>query len=376
MNIFCEDTLLYAEPFLSDLGQLHFFSGATVTPSDIQTADALLVRSTTNVDEALLSQCQQLKFVGTGTAGTNHIDKAYLAERGIEPVHAGGCNAVAVVEYVLASIFALAAKRGGDLFQQKVGIVGVGHIGSLLDKRLTQMGIDTVLCDPPLQDKGDPRSFTSLEAVLDCDWITLHVPLVTSGPYVTTNMFSEEVLAQLRDNQVLINACRGEVVDNEALLKLKKAGKQFGLVMDVWANEPHILFDLVPYTDIATAHIAGHTLEGKGRGTEMLYQQLCQQFDLPLQHRLENFLPEIKNNQLSLVDSGARMPMLHNLVASVYDVESDSQHFRGIVQSAQEFQAYRKKYAVRREFSSYSVKGGADSHASILAGLGFSNNVN
>lgn len=376
MNIFCEDTLLYAESFFADLGECQFFSGATVTANDIRNADALLVRSTTQVNESLLSQCQSLKFVGTGTAGTNHIDGSYLLSRGIQPLNAGGCNAVAVAEYVLASIFALALKRQVDVFQQKVGIVGVGHIGSLLHERLSQLGIETVLCDPPLQEQGDPRKFSSFDDILKCDWITLHVPLVTSGPHVTTNMFSEEVLTSLSDDQVLINACRGEVVDNNALLALKKAGRKFGTVMDVWANEPNILFELIPYVDIATAHIAGHTLEGKGRGTEILYQQLCKQFDLPLQHSLEHFLPEIKNNQLSLSDSGARMPLLHNLVASVYDIESDSQHFRGIVQSAQEFQAYRKKYAVRREFSSYSVKEDATIDASVLAGLGFSINVN
>ncbi|MCY7296563.1 4-phosphoerythronate dehydrogenase [Alteromonas sp. a30] len=376
MKIFCEDTLLYAKSFFSDVGECYFFSGATVSPEFIKEADILLVRSTTKVNESLLSQCQHLKFVGTGTAGTNHIDNTYLASRGLKAINAGGCNAAAVVEYVLCSMLNLACKRQVNLFEQKVGIVGVGNIGSLLNTRLNSMGIQTELYDPPLQNAGDSREFSSFEEILKCDWITLHVPLVMEGDYPTNNMFSEEVLAQLADHQVLINACRGEVVDNQGLLNLKRGGRQFGLVIDVWNNEPDILFDLVEHTDIATAHIAGHTLEGKGKGTEILYQAVCQQFALPMTHNLVNFLPEIDNNRLSLKGTDARMLELHQLTAQVYDVESDSQHFRGMVRNAQEFQAYRKKYAVRREFSSYIVQENAKLNASILAGLGFSLNEN
>ena len=376
MNIYCEDTLLYAESFFADLGEVRFFSGASVTPNTLQDADILLVRSTTKVDAELLSKCTHLQFVGTGTAGTNHIDLHTLAEKGLTAVNAAGCNATAVAEYVLCSMLKVANKRKVDLLQQRVGIVGAGHIGSLLQQRLTNMGVETLLYDPPLQAQGDTRTFCQFEDILKCDWITLHVPLVTQGDYPTDNLFSHEILASLKDNQVLINACRGEVVDNHALLALKKAGRQFGLVIDVWDNEPDILFELVAHTDIATAHIAGHTLEGKGRGTEMLYQQVCQQLGIPILHKLSDFLPRIQNNRLSLPRSDARMQQLHHLTAQVYDIESDSQHFKSMIRHAQEFQAYRKKYAVRREFSSYSVQENALNDTRILTGLGFSLNVN
>lgn len=354
---------------------MHFFSGSTVTSDALFNADALVVRSTTQVTEALLDSSTKLGFVGTGTAGTNHIDLDYLNSRNI-PVHnAGGSNAIAVVEYVLCAMLFMSAKKDIDLLSQKVGIVGVGHIGSLLDKRLQAMGIETCLYDPPLQeigrDQGISHRWSEFEDIMQCDWITLHVPLIKEGSHPTWHMFDEAQLSRLSEQQCLINACRGEVVDNQALLTLKKQGHQFGLVLDVWEQEPDILFELVEYADIATGHIAGHTLEGKGRGTAMMYSALCHQLEQVPKLTLNQFLPIVNNKLLSFSTGNNQIQNLLDLVSKVYDIEYDNQHFKSSVKNADDFRRYRKIYAARREFSSFSVEANSLIDPQIIQGLGF-----
>lgn len=372
MNIFCEDSLLYAEDFFQSLGNCGFFAGATVTSDDIQGANALVVRSTTNVSSALLEQCEKLAFVGTGTAGFNHIDMQYLASRNIPAYAAAGCNSIAVVEYVLCAMLYMSVQRNKNLFQQKVGIVGVGNIGSLLNKRLQDLGIHTCLYDPPLQESGALESAATFDEILACDWISLHVPLINSGHYPTLHMFGEQELSQLSAHQCLINACRGEVVNNRALLALKRQGHEFGLIMDVWEQEPDILFELTQYADLATGHIAGHTIEGKGRGTEMMYQALCRQLGKTPNLVLSQFLPKINNKQLSFSNGNEKMLKLLELVKKVYDIENDSQCFKKTVKNSDDFRAYRKHYAGRREFSSFTVNTDSLIDSQVVHDLGFS----
>ncbi|UAA37489.1 4-phosphoerythronate dehydrogenase [Paraneptunicella aestuarii] len=371
MKIYCEDTLLYGEAFFSSLGQCQTFSASTVTAEQIQDADVLVVRSTTEVNEQLIGQCQNLKFVGTATAGSNHFDKTYLQSRGIPMYNAAGCNAVAVVEYVLCAMLYLAKKRQFDLLEQRIGIVGVGNIGGRLNERLQAMGIRTALYDPPLQASGDKREFVNFDEIMKCDLITLHVPLVKEGEHPTYHMFDAARLAQLGEKQCFINACRGEVVDNHALLDVKRQGAEFGLVIDVWENEPDILFELVDYTDLATAHIAGHTIEGKAKGTSMVYQALCQQFGIEPSLTLDEFLPAIDNADLSYFEAEFTVPDALELVSKVYDIYQDNLDFRKRVKNADEFRLFRKQYGARREFQYFKVNAGNLCNSQAIYGLGF-----
>ncbi|WP_088332275.1 4-phosphoerythronate dehydrogenase [Lacimicrobium sp. SS2-24] len=374
MKIYCEDSLLYARAFFSDWGEVCLFSGSTVEADTLRDADILLTRSTTKVNAALLSKCDKLKFVGTGTAGFNHLDTAYLQQRQIPWSAAPGCNAVAVAEYVISSLFALALKHHWDLTEKCVGIVGAGQVGSALSQKLKALGMDYRLCDPPLAEAGDPRSFVDMPDIMACDIISLHVPLVDSGPYPTRHLFDQMLLSSLEPHQVLINACRGEVVDNQALLELCHSGTHPMLVMDVWENEPAIRTGLIPYTQLATAHIAGHTLEGKARGTEILYQRLAEYLNLPRRHRLEDFLPAPQTDLLYPDSALSPQEALGRLVFSVYDIRRDDKDFRVSVTGPAEFEYIRKHYAIRREFASASVCTGNSAMTEAILGLGFSVN--
>jgi erythronate-4-phosphate dehydrogenase len=370
MNIFYEDSMPYAADFFQDLGECQVFSHKTIHAEQLREADVLLVRSTTEVNAALLKHASHLQFVGTATAGTNHVDLNHLTQRNIAFYDAGGCNAVAVAEYVISALFVMAEKLAWQLADKTVGIVGAGHVGSALQLKLAALGIAYKLCDPPLQAAGDRRAFVGMDEIMGCDVITLHVPFVKTGPHATQHLFDAQRLSQLSEQQVLINACRGEVVDNNALLALYKQGKPCHVVLDVWENEPAINLALVPLVDLATAHIAGHTIEGKARGTSMLYQALCQHFALPENKRLDDYLPQVKQ-ALTLSDAQPFWPAVRDLVWQVYDIRHDSELFKRQCSSAEQFGYIRKHYPIRREFSAMPLNTGNFAQSEAIYALGF-----
>lgn len=370
MKIYYEDSMPYAAEFFAELGECQVFSSKKIEAQQLADADVLLVRSTTKVTAELLANSPHLQFVGTATAGTDHVDQEYLQSRDIEFKSAGGCNAVAVAEYVLSTLFVMCDRFQWQLQDKTVGIVGAGFVGSALAQKLDILGIDYKLCDPPLENAGDHRDFVDIDEIMQCDFITLHVPLVTSGPYPTDKLFDRTRLSQLSNQQVLINACRGEVLDNAAALSLLKQGKSIHLVLDVWENEPEINFELIPFVALGTAHIAGHTIEGKARGTEMLYQALCKRFKLTVSKKLSDYLPEVEG-QLTTVANLDFWQNIQNLVLQVYDIGSDSKQFKDKVASAEQFRYIRKHYPIRREFSAIAVNAGNFPQSKAIYALGF-----
>lgn len=380
MKIFYDENMPFAEEFFSDFGELVPFSGRTLTAEQVQDADVLLVRSITQVNEALLAKNSRISFVGSATIGTDHVDKDYLSKRGICFHSAPGCNAISVAEYVLSALVILAERYLIDLSKLTVGIVGAGNTGTRLSEKLDALNIPYKLCDPILAKKQkqigseDTRQYVSLEEALACDVISLHVPKTMSGEHATYKLLNERNLSALTDKQVLISACRGEVIDNHALLALKQAGHGLKLVLDVWQGEPNVLQALIEHTEIATAHIAGYSLEGKARGSEMLYQALCQHVDRSKKHQLSDFLPE---PSISLVKIKHKFDqiVLNQIVKMVYDVRRDDAIFRQQL-TIQGFDSIRKNYPVRREFSALSVAFSTDAYSDVPHRLGFSKTSN
>ncbi len=378
MKIFYDENMPYAEQFFAGFGELIPFAGRELTPEKIADADVLLVRSITKVNAKLLSLNKKLSFVGTATIGIDHIDQAYLASRHITFSSAPGCNAVSVAEYVLSALVILAERYLIDLSQLTIGIVGAGNTGTQLSKKLDALSMSYQLYDPPLEQAGDTRQFASFEQILQCDVISLHVPLTRVAEFPSYHLFNESVLAKLSDKQILINVCRGEVVDNKALLLMKRQGHQLKLIWDVWEDEPNILLDLIAYTDIASAHIAGYSLEGKSAGTELLYQALCQYLDVQPSKKLSEFLPKAAIEHLELaVDFDQKL--LIQLVKLVYDVRRDDGIFREIMarqqisanNKTQSFDNIRKNYPIRREFSSLTITLSPVAKSDVPYRLGF-----
>lgn len=267
-RLVADQNMPLVEALFSHFFEVQLLPGREITAQSIEGAEVLLVRSVTPVNQSLLAG-SSVRFVGSATAGTDHVDLDYLAKNHIQFAHAPGCNAHAVVQYVLSVLCCLKPQ-----WQQcRVGIVGCGNVGGLLYRQLCALGVQCRVYDPFL-DSADIPDLCSFEQVLDCEIISVHTPLTTSGPYPTHHMFDRQTLQQIKSTSLLINAGRGGVIDNIALLSLLKQRSGLQVALDVWESEPQIDTELLDLVAIATPHIAGYSYEGKIRGTQMLFDSL------------------------------------------------------------------------------------------------------
>jgi len=370
VKILVDENMPYARDLFSRLGEVKAVPGRPIPVAELADADALMVRSVTKVNDGLL-QGTGIKFVGTATAGTDHVDEAFLQQAGIAFSAAPGCNAIAVVEYVFSSLLMLAERDGFALQDRTVGIVGVGNVGGRLQARLEAFGVRTLLCDPPRADRGDDGDFRSLdELVREADVLTFHTPLFKDGPYKTLHLADDALLSCLKPGTILINACRGPVVDNAALLQHLQAGQALSVVLDVWEPEPDLNVDLLNLVDIGTAHIAGYTLEGKARGTTQVFEAFSDFLGKRQQVALDTLLPAPEFGRITL-HGPLDQSTLKRLVHLVYDVRRDDALLRKVAGTPGEFDKLRKNYLERREWSSLYVQCDDASAAALLQKLGF-----
>ena len=370
MKILVDENMPYARELFSRTGNVVTVPGRPVPQAELDDADGLMVRSVTKVNAELLGG-KPVKFVGTATAGTDHIDEAFLQEQGIGFSAAPGCNAIAVVEYVFSALLLLAERDGFLLKDRTVGIVGVGNVGGRLQARLEALGIRTLLCDPPRADRGDEGEFLPLsELVAEADILTFHTPLFKQGEYKTLHLADEALLLALKPGTILINACRGPVVDNAALLNVLQQRHDLSVVLDVWEPEPELSLPLLDKADIATAHIAGYTLEGKARGTTQVFEAWTQFLGQPQQVELATLLPAPEFGEITL-HGELDQPTLKRLAHLVYDVRRDDAPLRKVAAIPGEFDRLRKNYLERREWSSLRVICDSEQAAVLLKQIGF-----
>ncbi|MEH4660072.1 4-phosphoerythronate dehydrogenase PdxB [Phytobacter diazotrophicus] len=370
MKILVDENMPYAGDLFRRLGEVKAVPGRPIPAAELADADALMVRSVTKVNEALLSGTP-IKFVGTATAGTDHVDEQWLQQAGIGFSAAPGCNAIAVVEYVFSSLMLLAERDGFDLRDRTVGIVGVGNVGGRLQARLEAWGVRTLLCDPPRADRGYEGDFLPLDALVrEADVLTFHTPLFKDGPYKSWHLADEEVISRLKPGAILINACRGPVVDNAALLRRLEAGQPLSVILDVWEPEPDLDVALLAKVDIGTAHIAGYTLEGKARGTTQVFEAFSDFIGKRQQVALDTLLPAPEFGRITL-HGPLDQSILKRLIHLVYDVRRDDALLRKVAGIPGEFDKLRKNYLERREWSSLYVQCDDDQAATLLQKLGF-----
>lgn len=357
MRILADENIPMLEVFERH-GQLRRVAGRSLDRSVLADAEVLLVRSVTPVDQALLAD-SQVKFVGTCTIGTDHLDLDYLAAQGIGWSSAPGCNARGVVDYVLGSLLALAERDGVDLAQRCYGVVGAGQVGERLVQVLRGLGWQVLVCDPPRQQR-EGGDYVDLATLLQrCDVISLHTPLTVEGDCPTQHLISATQLQGLTTGSWLINASRGAAVDNQALKQFLAQRSDVRAVLDVWEGEPLIDVELAQRCDIATAHIAGYSLDGKIRGTEQIYQAFCQYFALPAAAAIE--FPAQTLLGLHLAADTPVEQALRLLCRAVYDPRSDDAAFRLSLQGdpvarRAGFDQVRKNYPVRREIPDLQVQ--------------------
>ncbi len=266
-----------AVPFLEDVfdgfAEVVRIEGSKISPTDVRDADALIVRTRTKCNAALLDR-SAVKFIATATIGFDHIDLDYCRSRGIGTATAAGCNARGVLQWVAATLAALSERFGFAPHERTLGIVGVGNVGRLVREYAESWGFRVVCCDPPREER-EHLGFLPLDEVLRrADILTLHVPLDAA----TRHLMNDRTLGMMRRGAIIINASRGEVIDTDALLS-----SGFDCAIDVWEHEPYIDRRLLERALIATPHIAGYSLQGKANATAMAVGAIARHFGLPLE---------------------------------------------------------------------------------------------
>ncbi|KTT43270.1 erythronate-4-phosphate dehydrogenase [Pseudomonas oryzihabitans] len=361
MHILADENIPLLDAFFGPHATLERLPGRAFDRAAVSRADALLVRSITRVDEALLADAR-VGFVGTCTIGTDHLDLGHFARAGIRWSNAPGCNARGVVDWVLGALLALADGAGADLAQRTYGIVGAGQVGGRLAAVLQGLGWRVLVCDPPRQatEQGD---FHTLDELIErCDVLCLHTPLIREGEHRTLQLFDAARLARLRPGTWLLNACRGEVIDNSALRTHLAGGAELAVALDVWEGEPAIDAELARLCQVATPHIAGHSLEGKWRGTAQIYEAFCAWAGITPRLTLAELLPA---QQLERLVFGRETPealAFKRACRAVYDPRDDDAALRATLAlpplaRAQAFDALRKGYPMRREIPGLVLEG-------------------
>ena len=361
MHILADENIPLLDAFFAPHATLERLPGRAFDRAAVSRADALLVRSITRVDEALLAD-SPVSFVGTCTIGTDHLDLGYLQRAGIRWSNAPGCNARGVVDWVLGALLALADRAGTDLSSRTYGIVGAGQVGGRLAAVLRGLGWQVLVCDPPRQavEQGDFHDLDEL--IARCDVLCLHTPLIRDGERRTLHLFDAARLARLRPGSWLLNACRGEVIDNVALRAYLAGGAELAVALDVWEGEPAIDADLARLCQVVTPHIAGHSLEGKWRGTAQIYEAFCAWSGETPRLNLGDLLPPQQLERLVFSGDTPEATVFRRVCRAVYDPRDDDAALRATlglpaVARAQAFDALRKGYPMRREIPGLVLEG-------------------
>ncbi|MCE9614520.1 MAG: 4-phosphoerythronate dehydrogenase [Lentisphaerae bacterium] len=382
MNIVCATNMPFAQEAFATLGSVTVKDGRTLTRADVQDAELLAVRSTTKVNRALLDGTR-VRFVGTATIGTDHLDIPYLETHGIPWCYAPGCNANSVAEYVATALLVLAQRHGFTLAGKTLAIIGVGNVGSRVLQKAQALGLRVLLNDPPRERQAPsspPLSFSPLAEVLAAaDIVTLHVPLTKGGPDATHQMVNDAFFAQLKRGAIFINSARGPVVETDALRRALDAGTVSHAIIDTWEGEPAYRHDLLPRVDLATPHIAGYSYDGRVNGTVMVYREACRVLGVAPGWSPAALLPPPPVPLIELDAAGRPAEaVLHDLCQRVYDIGADDHRMRPTALAdktlrAMAFDHLRKHYPDRREFPHTRVvlHGAGEALRASVRGLGF-----
>ena len=340
MKIVADSAIPYLDEAFEGRAQVLRLPGAAISRADLMDADALLTRTRTKVDAALL-EGTPIQFVGSATIGTDHIDTEWLRSRGIAFSNAPGCNSGAVMQYVFTTLYSLAVRKGIVLKGRTLGVVGVGHVGSKVADLALRLGFNVALCDPPRREaEGDSRFIPLEELLAVSDIVTLHVPLDKS----TRAMADADFFSRMKDGAVFINSSRGDVVLTEALTNAYK--RLGGVILDVFPGEPdRISPTLIQTADVVTPHIAGYSLEGKANATAAVVQALAEHFGID---ELKDFHPATGLPSTIAFPLSRDEQLTACLLTSLFPFLSLDRSLR---ENPSAFEELRNNYPLRHEFT-------------------------
>ena len=371
MKIVADDKIPFLKGALEPYAEVIYIPGKQIDREILKDCDALLIRTRTKCTADLLDGTN-VRFIGTATIGFDHIDTHYCNKNKIIWTNAPGCNSSSVQQYIAAALLKVSSENNFNLRGKTLGIVGVGNVGSKVEKFARTIGMNVLLCDPPRARLEGKKNFHSLNALLsESDIVTVHVPLNVVGEYYTYHLFNEERFKKIRRGAWFFNSSRGEVAETNALKRVLDSGKLGGAVIDVWENEPDIDAELMQQAFIATPHIAGYSTDGKANGTAMVVNSLSKYFNIPLENWYPGNVPLPAFPSLSIDCKGkSEEEIFRKIVLHTYNIDEDNDRLR---LSPSDFENLRGDYPLRREFTSYSVKlkDGTEKVRQMLETIGF-----
>jgi len=337
--------------------KLQVIENKEIISDNVKQADVLLTRSGVQVNGDLL-QGSRVRFAATATIGDDHYDKAWLDAHAIQWATAAGSSTGSVLEYILASLLVLQDKGRFDLCNTTLGVIGAGRIGGQLARICSALGIKVLINDPPRARLEAGEDFVSLDDVLErADILTLHTPLIKQGLDQTYHLLDKKRLQAFKGYAV-INAARGACVDNEALLQWLNCKHDALAILDCWEHEPAIDVQLLAHQQcmIATAHIAGHSLDGKAANTQYIYDALCAYLGVKPVWNMQDELPAVQELAIEKLDN---WPALRAQIERLYPIMRDVEALKASVGLEEEARAkcfvhLRRHYPVRRAWEKCS----------------------
>ena len=341
IRIVADCDIPFLKGVLEPYAQVRYIKGDAIGNHDLIDADALIVRTRTRCDSALLD-ATQVKLIATATIGFDHIDTRYCQAHGIAFETAQGCNARGVLQYIMAALARLAALDGWTPSQKTLGVVGVGNVGSLIAQYGELFGFHVLRCDPPKALIDPQGHYVPLEQLLtEADVVTCHVPLERGGAYPTLQMAAAAFFNAMRRGSVFINSSRGQVIDDQALLDALRGGHLSHAVVDTWNNEPHIHPELLQRATFTTSHIAGYSIQGKAAGTAAVVRAIGRHFGLPL---CDWYPQEVQPSRPDLTIGWQQMAQA---MPRYFDIEAETAQLKS---HPERFEQIRNHYAYRTEF--------------------------
>ncbi len=376
LKIIIDDKIPFIRGVLEPFATVEYLPGKETGKEKVKDADCLITRTRTKCKKELL-EGSRVKIIASATIGYDHIDTSWCEENDIIWKNAPGCNSSSVMQYMASLLLHFAVRNNISLAGRTLGVIGVGNVGKKIVALGKTLGMNVLCNDPPRARKEGEKGFVSLEEIIkNSDIISFHVPLIREGEDKTMHYADEKFFSTVEKygrKPFLVNASRGEVVDNALLKKVLTEKKILcGAALDVWENEPELDRELLEKVDFATPHIAGYSLDGKANGTSRSIQEVAKYFSLPLTDFYPEDLPQPENAVIDLAGSGQEGESVEELLLKcmdrTYNILEDDKRIR---ENPGTFEKQRGSYPFRREMVAYTVKNAPSAVKELLKKLNF-----
>lgn len=368
MKIAADKNIPYLKGVAELFGEVIYLDGAAFTNETVKDADTLIVRTVTHFDESVLKGTA-VKLICSATIGYDHIDTAYCDQNSIAWTNAPGCNSGSVQQYIVSVLITMSRKKGFNLTDKTIGIVGVGNVGKKVAKACELLGMKVLLNDPPRQAKEGDRNFVSLQTIMnEADIITFHTPLTKQGEYKTYHLADAGFFSSLKKKPVIINSARGAIIDTNAIKAALNKGEISGAVIDCWENEPDIDLEYLNMADIATPHIAGYSADGKANATRMSLAAIADFYGMSKEPVSLVKEPAPANPVIDMDKYAGSDNRVYDAILETYDPADD---YSRLINAPASFKKLRNEYPLRREYPAYSIVNATNEEKDILNRLGF-----